>query len=292
MGVSLAAQDGPVRKPQFHDPNNTVVFPQFVVGRFGDIIIEATLRIAVPTSSGAAAIPSSFGGAFNVAVEPRTPGHTGPCLGAVQTGLNPILLLDHMRLNFRAPPGEIPCEGALIFEPGETVSGDSGESPSGFGSALDGLVFSFFYTLRDLEGKLLDTVAVPPSRASQSARYVMGRDTNFDIGVAIFVSNPGSIIRARITPSADSGDGPVGAPTVFETDFNIRAPDGSPAFSSAFFPSALFFLQGFPVNIPAAEVQLTLMSPGEMYVVGLGVHSEFPIVQLSGLPVETVPPQN
>ena len=31
------------------------------------------------------------------------------------------------------------------------------------------------------------------------------------------------------------------------------------------------------MNIPAAEVQLTLISPGEMYVVGLGVHSEFPI---------------
>ncbi len=263
----------------FDDPLNTIVFSQLVVGPFGELVYapEARLCNGNPTDPffGRAAVLNSDG--FfeeNVLVNDQP--------GFAPLNLDPLECeLVQLRLRGTDPLVEGVFEIDLF--PGRAEQSGGLSSPAGVGASLSDLALSFFYIVRDSSGKLIDSVAVPPSTAGRGFRFVTGRGDGFDVGVAVFTSGLNSIVNIAVhLPQQGTGNSVVQGNTLTGTvQISGR--------KKAFFLHEV--IPGFPETVSAALVEMELAGSGEIYGVALGVQAEDDKVQLSGQPVNVIPLQ-
>ena len=261
----------------FDQPQDTLIFPQVVVGPFEGLVYapEARLCNGNPTDPflGRAAVLNSDG--FfeeNVLVNDQP--------GFAPLNLDPLECeLVQLRLRGTDPLVDGSFEIDFFAERAEQSEGLS--SPTGVGGSLSDLVLSFFYIVRDSSGKLIDSVAVPPSTAGRGFRFVTGRGDGFDVGVAVFVSAADSIVNITVhLPQPGSGSSIVQGNTLTGTvQISGR--------KRAFFLHEV--IPNFPETVSAALVEMELAGPGEIYGVALGVQAEADNVQLSGQPVNVIP---
>jgi len=300
---NLAGLAQPAKSPVFHDPANTIIFPQAVIGRVGDSFFDIEIRIVNTNPS-----VDFIGNLFLIGQDGGVAGAGGGCqiqvigtgegsiqeipvlnaLGPLQGDLAQSYVTTVYQGNGAFYVGLSAVELSSACEDGVNpitvgIETESGPQAAGSGFFIDDLIVGFYYNLRDLEGRLIDKIAVPPSpsRAASRIRYVTGRSAVFDIGAAIFVTVPGSNVRVRVDLPAGIGPVGSGAGNVLETSFPISG------FQDAFFLFERF--QDFPMDIPAALVEITLEGPGNMYVVALGLQVENGTIQIASQPVENVP---
>ena len=259
------AQEGD-QSPSFHDPFGTVVFPQFIVGPVGTGPASANLfnfdACVIVGNGGNFPFNGNchvFGDTLNQLEGILVNGNPLPPDG-IQVSLGPG---GSTRLEFESmtpnPPGLLLCELLL-----------KGNDPAGGAASVDDLSFSFFYTLRDGGGNLIDSVAVPEGRAGKGIRFVMSRRAGFDTGVAIFVTIPQPVgIRVYLP----GGASPAGT-TLLEGVNPLFT-----KFRDDFFLNE--FIQNLPAVIDSAVVEI-FVEIGEIYGMALGVKVEGATVQLSG----------
>ncbi len=186
----------------FDDPPNTIVFPQLVVGPFGELVYapEARLCNGNPTDPflGRAAVLNSDG--FfeeNVLVNDQP--------GFAPLNLDP-LECELIQLRLRGTDPLVDGSFEVDLFPGRAEQSEGLSSPAGVGGSLSDLALSFFYIVRDSSGELIDSIAVPPSTAGRGFRFVTGRGDGFDVGVAAFVSVADSIVNIAVhLPQQGSG---------------------------------------------------------------------------------------
>ncbi len=188
-------------RPQFHDPSQTRVFPQAVVGFIGGLLFEAEVLIGNtgddeapmdlifwPSTRQSAQgdgslIPGIF---FRVddgpaeALEPFLPNRiTVPAHGSRAFAI-------FVEENGSAPGGLL--IGSLITELAlKRVAAEASGAPS---PAIEDIVYSFVYNIYDSEGNLIDTVPVPEAVAGNGFEFVIKRNASTDVGFAVFVTQP------------------------------------------------------------------------------------------------------
>lgn len=292
VAITVAQQGD--RSPSFHDPAGTAIFPQFIVGRVGSFIFDIEQRIGnggdLPFSGRAVVLNGDLSSPVGLVVNgaPYNP-------AGIPINLGPK---ESLSLNFTQEPVPPPtpglmgsceeeecgdkggealeqclcdeCDYTCVTIDGALVAEENGSAPAGGQASVSDLSHSFFYNLRDQEGNLIDSVAVPEGRAGTGIRFVMARRPGFDTGVAVFVTVPQPVGIRVFLP--DGGPSPAGT-TVLEGVNPLQS------FRDDFFLNE--FIQNLPDVIDSAVVEMTVEN-GEIYGMALGVKVEGSNVQLSG----------
>ena len=265
------AQEGD-RSPSFDDPARTVIFPQFIVGNIGGFSFDIEKRIGngsdLPFSGTSFILRSDLSSPVGLLVNgaPYNP-------AGIPINLGPK---ESMSLFFSVANGNRPqgdgCEGDECegCDDCEDVEEENAGGPAGTGASISELTHSFFYNLRDAQGNLIDSVAVPEGRAGKGIRFVMSRRPGFDTGVAIFVTIPQPV---NISVYLPGGASPAGT-TLLEGVNPLLT-----KFRDDFFLNE--FIQNLPAVIDSAVVEI-FVEIGEIYGMALGVKVEGSTVQLSG----------
>ena len=263
------AQEGD-RSPSFDDPARTVIFPQFIVGNIGGFSFDIEKRIGngsdLPFSGTSFILRSDLSSPVGLLVNgaPYNP-------AGIPINLGPK---ESMSLFFSVANGNRPqgdeCEVDCGCDDCLDADDRDSDGPAGTGASVSDLTYSFFYNLRDAQGNLIDSVAVPEARAGKGIRFVMSRRPGFDTGVAIFITIPQPVgIRVYLP----GGASPAGT-TLLEGVNPLLTKFRDDCFLNE-------FIQNLPAVIESTVVEI-FVEIGEIYGMALGVKVEGTTVQLSG----------
>ena len=268
----------------FHDPENTRVFPQLVVAQVGSLSYFPVLRACSPGPfQGQVAIfQTDRSTPTNLLINGQP--YQGPVpfdLGAQECVTYEMTVGDQLAI-LRTRNDSQTLIGLLIIETlVSPVFRVKSPVPTGVTTDLSDVSLSFFYNIRDNDGTLVDSVAVPPSSAGSGFRFITSRGGGFDVGVAAFVTTPDSTVNITVhLPAQGSGNSVVQGTNTLTGSVQIVG-------QRAFFLNEV--IDNFPETVSAALVEVELAGSGEIYGVALGVQAEDPNVQLSGQTVNVIP---
>ncbi len=268
----------------FHEPENTLVFPQLVVGQLGDLSYFPVFR---------ACSPDPIEGQIAVFEDDRSSPPDLLINGQTYQGPVPVNLdaneCDTFEMSLGGQAGTSLQGSDRPFVSGYVVGeglgcGQHGSRcgeglnfstrPAGDTTGQSDIALSFFYNVRDPQGRLVDSVAVPPSSAGRGFRFVTSRGNGFDVGVAAFVTTPNSTVKITVyLPEEGTGNSVAQGTNTLTGSVQILG-------KRAFFLHQV--IPNFPETVSAALVEMELAGSGQIYGVALGVQAEGENVQLSG----------
>ena len=275
----------------FHEPENTLVFPQLVVGQLGDLSYFPVFR---------ACSPDPIEGQIAVFEDDRSSPPDLLINGQTYQGPVPVNLdaneCDTFEMSLGGQAGTSlqgtgrPFATAYVVLDGLGGLGCPSEAlnhshlparrplfstrPAVHTTGQSDIALSFFYNVRDPQGRLVDSVAVPPSSAGRGFRFVTSRGNGFDVGVAAFVTTPNSTVNITVyLPEEGTGNSVAQGTNTLTGSVQILG-------KTAFFLHQV--IPNFPETVSAALVEMELAGSGQIYGVALGVQAEGENVQLSG----------